>query len=455
MPLRRLACCAIAAYWPLASARVRILVLTVADSGHETRARLLRNMQHVDATHARHRALVHWAICAYDDRLHEWAGLQLRLRSSVRHVRLVALTNGSDALKDKIHATKHSRCCWRKARGALHRVLLRSAWTATGRDAYDAIWMLDADLRMEAFDLPRFLHRWMCSFEGGAPLVAQPLNGANTQVWPFNARTWSKAHCARSNSGSSCLWSQTAAMRIAFIEGQSAIVDARFFSWFLELPLVRHILTQQVIQGVEWGLDGVWCSAAAAWALAANVSRTACAVIAVPIDHDNSRSMAAGTGRHSHHGYRLLTKAGLRHSTIFCKSGEGCLAHPWFRFQPAPAWKAPRTPIEEEQVRLCAVADTIGRRAVCPQDNAPSGAQLAEVPYAGAARAEDAAAQHQIAQRLNALAALSDDWRKCATSEACALGVMRVNESESRSSGALPRRCDGLVRLYWRTMRTR
>ena len=177
MPLRRLAWCAIVANWPFVSSRVKILVLTVADSGRETRARLLRNMQHVDATHARHRAMLHWAICAYDDRLHEWADFQFKGMSSVRHVRLIALTNASDALKDRIHATKHSRCCWRKARGALHRALLRTTWADTGRDAYDAVWMLDADLRMEALDLPRFLHRWMCSFEGGAPLVAQPLNG--------------------------------------------------------------------------------------------------------------------------------------------------------------------------------------------------------------------------------------------------------------------------------------
>lgn len=335
----------------------KILVAVITDSGEVTLSRLWENMRVADQSYAAHRVLMHWAVCTYDDAAMAWEPVRKRAASSLRRVRLVEAINATlPGVRSRSETVRLSPS-WRKARTALHERLLRAVWARVGQEAYDAVWTLDADLSFHGFDLPEFLRRWRCTFRAGPPVISQPLIRQNTQVWPFNHKTYTAATCEHlskrvGSPSPRCVFSQTLALRIAFIEGQSALVDARFLAWLFELRLIRKVLDLQLHLGVEWGIDSIWCAAAAEWA----PQRTPCAVLTVPLDHDNTRSMDAKGGRHAIHGFRLLAHAGLRSRLqLGCKGN--CSTHPWYRMQPTPAWKLPKTARDIEDVAACAVTE--------------------------------------------------------------------------------------------------
>ena len=144
---------------------------------------------------------------------------------------------------------------------------------------------------------------------------------------------------------------------------QAALLDARFLSWFAAQPLAQKIERLQLRMGVEAGPDAVWCGAAEEWAASHNDTRgrPACAVLTVPIAHDDTRSLASKGARHVEGGFALLHAANIR-APLRDSLGDqpicyrqNCSRHRWFRYQPAPNWVLPNDEDGLRQVQACAV----------------------------------------------------------------------------------------------------
>lgn len=432
-------------------ARKSILVAIVADSSVPTRRRMLTGMRRVDGTRTLHQLTMHWAVCAYDDGADAWAPTVLEAES-LPSARLVKVVNAS------AHDRKPITVLQRKARTAHHRKVVAAVWAERGF-AYDAVWLPDADLLFESFDLPEFLHRWLCTFAGGAPVVAQPVVRPGTQVWPFNLHSWRNCTSPRSRARapplasaartqwlkrrddeqqrSGCFWRrrwgpEPTALRISFIENQAALVDAQFLRWFFGLELVAEFARLQLRYGVEWGPDSVWCRAAEWWLAAQNVSRTPCAVLMVPIEHANTKSLADSKGgSHANHGFRLMHRAGLREHLARCK-GAQCRKHPWFGYQPAPGWRPPASARGIAQVRACATSAPA--REECAARTRKHA--LASVLHAAGPRRGEPPPVGPPPHVFN---------RSTLTWQAPDGAPLVV--PPARAAGAA---CDGLVELYWR-----
>ena len=106
--------------------------------------------------------------------------------------------------------------------------------------------------------------------------------------------------------GDACFLRHTRALQVGFVEGQAALLDAHFLSWLFEQPLIERIVSAQLSHGSEAGPDAVWCGAAAEWwALRRDTAafRPGCAVVPVPIWHDDTRSLDAGSALHFNNGF--------------------------------------------------------------------------------------------------------------------------------------------------------
>ena len=379
--------------WLLASPNtkepiVAILVAVVAGSGVEVQQRALRGMAAADAAYSALHARIDWAVVTYDDTADFWGGT-VEASSRLQHTTLVLVLNASS---DPAHPLEHRK---RKARFVHQRRLVWAVWNRTGRAAYDAVWLPDDDLAFERFDWRAFLHQWLCTFSGGPPIVTQPpiqgvrrltpMQEAYAKPWPARAETWKTCmigELATAYDGDACFLRHTRALQVGFVEGQAALLDARFLSWLFEQPLTERIVRAQLIHGSEAGPDAVWCGAAAEWWSASRGDtagfRPACAVVPVPIRHDDTRSLAAGTTQHFVKGFKVLRDAQIRKTRQGgCSQGRACMIHRWTRYQPVPSWPLPTDVAGMEQVRACAA--TRMHRAVCsslPRDRTGGGVRF-------------------------------------------------------------------------------
>ena len=111
----------------------------------------------------------------------------------------------------------------------------------------------------------------------------------------------------------------------------------------------------------------IWCGAAKEYAAYHKLMRDPCAVIPVPIDHANTKSIGAHSGRYIDAGFRLLERAKIamfRHHACSLEStsrtsGHGCIehSHRWFTSFATLACEAKEPPKREEElehVRRCA-----------------------------------------------------------------------------------------------------
>lgn len=124
------------------------------------------------------------------------------------------------------------------------------------------------------------------------------------------------------------------------------------------------------------------------------VPRTACAVLTVPIAHDDTRSLAARHPKHVSNGFHLLWLAGIRQPWTWAMGEHprcyrhNCSRHRWFRFTPSPNWHLPTDEAGLRQVLACARTREEGQ---CPR-RAPPGAgdaPLTPLPRWGGQRARD------------------------------------------------------------------
>jgi len=169
----------------------------------------------------------------------------------------------------------------------------------------------------------------------------QPTLRQSTQCWPFNHNTFSppneSAALSANSRGVRALarrweqWAGISLLRLRWVESQSVLFDARFLRWFYETSIVQRVLELQQVYHVSWGTDALWCGAAMEYnRLVRPSARAACAVVTVPIDHDNTKSIGARGGEYIKHGFRLLEHAGI--TSKRCLGGSrvpsaSCAAH--------------------------------------------------------------------------------------------------------------------------------
>eukprot|EP00322_Chrysochromulina_rotalis_P024438 CAMPEP_0115851372 /NCGR_PEP_ID=MMETSP0287-20121206/12448_1 /TAXON_ID=412157 /ORGANISM="Chrysochromulina rotalis, Strain UIO044" /LENGTH=371 /DNA_ID=CAMNT_0003305403 /DNA_START=17 /DNA_END=1132 /DNA_ORIENTATION=+ len=335
---------------------MRILVAMVSDSGTATRKRVSLGMEHVDSTFAQHQALVDWTICTYDDGANKWHHVRAHT-AQLYHVRLVSVVNAS--VDRPLNPDE------RRARGVHRKRAVTAAWDAVALDAWDAIWLSDSDISFAEFDLGSFLRQRACADPGGVPLIVQPTLRQSTQCWPFNHNSYHVPN----NTGSHLRgrwerWESILLLRLRWVESQSVLFDAAFLRWFYETPIVRNVLELQMRYHVSWGTDALWCGAALEYR--ANVhpsSRAACAVVTVPIGHDNTKSIGARGGEYINNGFRLLEDAGITHRA--CLAGgrvpsEKCAArvHKWWSPFANQVCAAKRPSHTEQMSRVLRCAST-------------------------------------------------------------------------------------------------
>lgn len=252
------------------------------------------------------------------------------------------------------------------------------------------------------FDLAAFLLRRACALRGGSPLIMQPVIRQNTQCWPHNFATYAKhssrtpsirPHAATNDTAASHaaaaaeLWSGVLMLRAAWVESQIPLLDAKFLAWFYASPLVVKLLALQAQKyHVSWGTDAIWCGAAKEYATQHNLTREPCAIVTVPMDHINTKSIGSKGKGYLMNGYRLLEKAGIvefRHhhcapNDPFRTKGFGCPGkpHPWATFNLGMEMcysKPPTQPSALAHVRRCAAFDLGGCDAaangVSPSDD--------------------------------------------------------------------------------------
>jgi hypothetical protein len=308
--------------WPAmddCAREVRLLVGVVADSSRATRDRLVASMAACDAASLPGQSM-HWAVAVLDDgRESVWRETAATVATSrFQRVQLLAVLPRGDTAR----MAKH-----------VHRERLLNATHAGGiaslRSPYDGIWMLDADVALAGADLQALLRRWSCGGSCGewaraAPLIAQPTIRPSTQLWALNHAHWNG--------------SRLRAVHTRFIEQQAPLFDAPFLLWLHRQPLVRSIIRLQHTLGTSWGMDAVWCAAAAAHPLAQRSRgarrRVPCAVLTVPVVHEDARLVSHALEERQ--GMRLLRAAKLIPSRC---SNVSCATHPWF-FLPGGHLKA-------------------------------------------------------------------------------------------------------------------
>lgn len=327
----------------------RILVALVVDSGLVSRTRVLQGMEHFEATFGSHHTRVDWAVTAYDDGADNWQHMRERAARSLSHVRLVAVVNASGEGETLTSAQ-------RRARGVHRRRAVTAAWLAYGEDYWTDVWLSDGDIAFSGFELGAFLERRACAHAGGAPLIVQPTLRQSTQCWPFNHNSyhppWSaafgghnrslapaavgSAHARAHGSKRWDNWEPILLLRLRWVESQSVLMDAQFLRWFYSTEVVRKVLELQTTYHVSWGTDALWCGAAIEYARQVRPSsRAACAVVTVPIDHDNTKSIGARGSEYISNGFRLLERAGI--TSPRCVGGgrlptPSCAprVHPWW-----------------------------------------------------------------------------------------------------------------------------
>ena len=310
---------------------LRILMAIVADSGATTRSRVWHSMLHTEGTYAEHRARVDWAICAYDDGADAWQSDQQQADAQFRHVRLLTVINASTAGQPALSSGA------RRAKSAHRRTVVMAAWRTFGQDAWDAVWINDADISLSAYDpagstvssyslvnfsWATFLERRACAHVGGAPLIVQPTIRQSTQCWPYNHRTYdvgAQAVQSPHKPQNRRFWPSLIMLRLRWVEQQSVMMDATFLRWFYELPLLKRVLELQQRHHVSWGTDAIWCGAAMEYRRRVQPTpRAACAVVTVPVNHANTRSLGARDGEYIGNGMKLLEESGI--------ATQGCLA---------------------------------------------------------------------------------------------------------------------------------
>jgi len=239
----------------LAPALARIpktLVLVAASSNLTVRKRLVQNMMaqpHLD-----------WGVVLYDGHISEWSDV---VKLFEQRGRKLLLRQGS--MPDNQTIDNHT--------------FIPKLWVqqqvVDWLPGYAYVWLSDEDINFRYFNYAEFWRVHSTSFPDGPPLVAQPTIEPSTQYASLlnNHEQWPKT---------------TVGAVTTYVEQQTPILDAQFWKWLVTTPQMEALRHKQVELGVDWVTDHVWCPAAYEWIANRSVSRTACGMITVPIDHDDT-----------------------------------------------------------------------------------------------------------------------------------------------------------------------
>ena len=148
---------------------------------------------------------------------------------------------------------------------------------------HEYIWFADEDISFRSFDLPTYWVRFRMAFRHrGPPVVSQPTIAAPpTETYGDPRGKWIEllnAHPLWSGSG-------VAAFETSYVEQQAALVEAAFF--LRENSTWQTLARAQYDAGSDFALDTLWCGAASLYAS----ERVACAIIPIPIEHDDTRAL--------------------------------------------------------------------------------------------------------------------------------------------------------------------
>jgi hypothetical protein len=119
---------------------------------------------------------------------------------------------------------------------------------------YSKVWQMDEDISIVGFDFDAYFGIWSCAFDEGdgpPPVVSQPLIKGK-YLPPFTFEGWAMYN------------NSVIAIQSTWIEQQSPILDAKFFSWFIQnfiLPLKDDF----ILSKSDVGYDETWCGAAEMW----------------------------------------------------------------------------------------------------------------------------------------------------------------------------------------------
>lgn len=272
---------------------VRLLVVSSADSSNTTRALAVHNIAALWGL----RAMIssQWVFVAYDGLADRWADVTAAARLLDVDVTIVS-NDAPAAFTPKLAMQLRG---W------------DAVSSASQRDAWDAVWLLDDDMWLgdpnSALGGPRaFLIRWACAFRAGPPLVAQPVVRGLQQFWTFNwENEWQPGGRVASTGA--------VALHTAFVEQQLPLFDARFFGWFAE-EVGRQLAALQITHHTDLGTDMLWCGAAARYAADHAAGRVACAVVPVPFEHrglfDRRSTLHQARGKQRGHAPASYWKGG-------------------------------------------------------------------------------------------------------------------------------------------------
>ena len=119
---------------------------------------------------------------------------------------------------------------------------------------YSKVWLMDEDISIVGFNFHSYFGIWDCAFNGASPppVISQPLINGNKYTPPFTMEGWAMYQ------------NSVVAVQSVWIEQQSPILDATFFSWYIEnfvLPLKNDFIQSKS----DFGYDQTWCGAANMW----------------------------------------------------------------------------------------------------------------------------------------------------------------------------------------------
>ena len=146
---------------------------------------------------------------------------------------------------------------------------------------HNFVWLADEDMSFRNFPIDAYWHRLTAAFgKRGPPVISQPTITARATLKFGDPRgKWREfLNAAEFWDGSGVVAAET-----SYVEQQAAVVDARFF--VREGATWEALARAQHAHGSDFALDSLWCGGATLFAPA----RVACAVVTIPIEHDDTR----------------------------------------------------------------------------------------------------------------------------------------------------------------------
>jgi len=244
---------------------LRVLIGVVADSKPETRVRAMRNILAI-----RDRSppgmTCRFAFIVYDNAVDDWQDVE-KLAAEVNVSVSVLRSHVQDLYP-----------------GFLGKVVFQVQLLPL-LPSFDLVWLMDADVALAHFSLHDYYSVWRDAFDHGPPLISQPVVRQNTQSLALsNHKTWTEASMLGGLSASAVL--------TRFVECQMPLMDVGLFAWMMEKMVEYGHLQSYVELRTSWGTNEIWCGLAQRYATEVlhTPARPTCAIIAVPIDHEDSKT---------------------------------------------------------------------------------------------------------------------------------------------------------------------